>query len=145
MSINASDYNTTHSQLLAVKPERAYSDLDLRFQKHPIYDDVRPVKDIEAVKNAVKNLILTNRGERPFQPEVGSSIYELLFEHNNPYILDGIQTRIRDMLSAFEPRINQVSVIIRDLDNNAIHVKVGFNIRDVAPSQEVEFYLERLR
>ena len=146
MSINASDYNATHPQLITIRPERVYADLDLSFEKHPVYNDIRPVKDIDAVKNAVKNLLLTNKGERPFQPNLGSGLFDLLFEHNNPYTIQAVRSKVIDMLTSYEPRINQVRVSIKDLpEDNAIHVKVGFNITSIIDNEEVEFYLERLR
>ena len=146
MSINASDYNETHPQLITIRPERVYADLDLAFERHPIYNDVRPVKDIDAVKNSVKNLLLTNRGERPFQPNLGSGLFDLLFENSNPYTIQAVRSKIIDMLTSYEPRINQVKVSIQDLpEDNAIHVKVGFNITSIVDNEEVEFYLERLR
>ena len=146
MTVNASDFNASHPQLITIRPDRVYSDLDLSFERHPVYNDIRPVKDIDAVKNAVKNLLLTDRGERPFRPNLGSGLMDLLFEHNNPYTIQAVRARIIDMLQAYEPRINQVKVSIQDLpDDNAIHVKVGFNITQISDDQEVEFYLERLR
>ena len=146
MSINASDYNKTHPQLISVSPNRVYADLDLAFERHPVYNDIRPLKDIEAVKNSVKNLLLTNKGERPFQPNLGSGITELLFEQYNPYTIDGLRSRIKNMLTAYEPRINQIKVSVQNREEeNAVHVKVGFNITNIAANQSVEFYLERLR
>lgn len=146
MSINASDYNATHPQLITIRPERVYADLDLSFERHPVYNDIRPVKDIDAVKNSVKNLLLTNKGERPFQPKLGSGLFDLLFEHFNPYTIQGIRSKIKSMLQTYEPRINQVKVSLTEkVEENAIHVKVGFNITNLANDQSVEFYLERLR
>ena len=103
-------------------------------------------QDIDAVKNSVKNLLLTNRGERPFQPNLGSGLFDLLFENSNPYTIQAVRSKIVDMLTSYEPRINQVRVSIQDLpEDNAIHVKVGFNITSIVDNEEVEFYLERLR
>ena len=53
---------------------RTYRDIPLSFQKHPGTGDVRPLKDIDAVKQSVKNLILTNFGDRPFQFDIGSNV-----------------------------------------------------------------------
>lgn len=146
MSINASDYNDTHPQLITIKPDRVYADLDLAFERHPIYNDIRPVKDIDAVKNAVKNLLLTTPGERPFQPKLGSGLFDLLFENYNPYTIQGVRVKIIDMLTSYEPRIDEIKVSVQDLpEDHAIHVKVGFNITNIADNEEVEFYLERLR
>jgi hypothetical protein len=141
-----SDYNATKSQYIVPSSDRVYSDLDLALTKHPVYDDIRPLTDIDAVKNSVRNLLLTNKGERPFQPNVGSGIFALLFEHANMYTYEAVRNNIQDMLYSYEPRINQVKVKIDANDEkNEMHVTVGFNITGVASDETVDFYLERLR
>ena len=90
--------------------------------------------------------LLTNKGERPFQPNVGSGIFDLLFEHANMYTFEGVRNSIQDMLYSYEPRINQVRVKIDGNDEkNEMHVTVGFNVTGVANDATVDFYLERLR
>lgn len=141
-----SDYNASKPNSIVPNSDRIYSDLDLALTKHPVYDDIRPLTDIDAVKNAVRNLLLTNKGERPFQPNVGSGIFDLLFEHANMYTFEGVRNSIQDMLYSYEPRINQVRVKIDGNDEkNEMHVTVGFNVTGVANDATVDFYLERLR
>jgi phage baseplate assembly protein W len=141
------DYNSTSPRYIVRNDDKVYADLDLSLAKHPIYDDIRPLKDIAAVKNSVRNLILTNRGERPFQPNVGSGIFDLLFEHINVYNLQSVRASVEDMLYSYEPRINQISTIITPdrSGENGIIVSVNFNISGIASEQTMDFYLERLR
>ena len=97
-------------------------------------------------KTNLMMLLLTNKGERPFQPNVGSGIFALLFEHANMYTYEAVRNNIQDMLYSYEPRINQVKVKIDANDEkNEMHVTVGFNITGVASDETVDFYLERLR
>ena len=83
MSLELSDYNTKKASNVA--RVSTFSDLDLRFRRHPNTSDIKPLTDIEAVKNALRNLLLTNSGDRPFHPEIGSGVTRLLFEPGDPY------------------------------------------------------------
>jgi len=141
-----SDYNSGKSQLIVPSADKVFSDLDLSLTKHPVYDDIRPLTDLNAVKNAVKNLLLTNKGERPFRPNVGSDIFALLFEPDNVFTLESVRQSVQDMLYSYEPRINQVYVDIQNTsDENTINVTVGFNVTGIEQTETVDFYLERLR
>ena len=70
----------------STRSNNLYSDLNLNFNKNPATKDIAKLKDVEAVKRSVRNLILTNRFERPFHPEIGSDIRALLFENMTPTI-----------------------------------------------------------
>tara|TARA_Y100000004_G_scaffold56747_1_gene63099 strand:+ start:1452 stop:1877 length:426 start_codon:yes stop_codon:yes gene_type:complete len=140
-----SEYNNNGASILA-NPGKVYSDLDLRFDKHPTFNDVLPVTDIDAVKNSVKNLILTNTGERPFQPNVGSNIFASLFENANPYTMESIRNRVKDMITSSEPRVNSVRCQLQFNEaENECRVTIHFNITGVSNNESVDFYLERLR
>ena len=65
------------------RSNKTYSDLNLNFTKNPATNDVARLTDIEAVKRAVRNLVLTNQFERPFHPEIGSSIRDLLLNYKS--------------------------------------------------------------
>ena len=69
---------TTKSSVVSRK--RGFSDLNLKLTKHPIRKDIIPLKDDAAIKNAVKNLLISNFYERPFQPTLGANLRGLLFE-----------------------------------------------------------------
>lgn len=89
-----------------------YSDLNLTFAKHPGTRDVLKRVDLDAVKNAVRNLILTNRGEKLFMPNFGGDLRGLLFEPLNSVTADLLKRRWNEMLDMYESRavINTLSV-----------------------------------
>ena len=144
--MSTGQYNSSTVGITNRSSNRVYSDLDLRFNQHPVYKDIVPLTDIDAIKQSVRNLLLTNRGERLFQPTIGSGIFDLLFENTDALTFQAVRDSIKDTLGILEPRINQIQVQIEDnIDQNEIAVTVNFNIAGVANNQSVDFYLERLR
>ena len=135
-----------NSSTVGITNNRVFSDLDLKFHQHPVYKDIVPLSDIDAVKQSVRNILFTNKGERLFQPSIGSGVFDLLFEHADPLTFQAVRDNIKDILSVLEPRINQIQVQIEDdIDKNEIAVTVNFNVAGVANNESVDFYLERLR
>ena len=144
MSIATSDYSKQRSSNVATKA--LYSDLDLSLNLHPVKMDISPVTDIRAVRNAVKNLVLTNFGERPFQPKLGSNVTALLFENADQFTAIMMKKEIYRLLEDHEPRINATRVeILDDSDSNAYRVSIEFNVIKINAQAEVEFALQRLR
>ncbi len=134
--------NTNNS----VRSNRTYSDLNLNFNKNPATKDVAKLKDVEAVKRAVRNLILTNRFERPFHPEIGSDVRAMLFEPMTPLTALNLQRKVAEVLTNFEPRINLQQVLASpDLDRNSYALKILFYVVGSNQPVEVETFLERLR
>ena len=135
-----------NSSTVGITNKRVYSDLDLKFNQHPVYKDIVPLSDVDAVKQSVRNILFTNKGERLFQPSIGSGVFDLLFEHADPLTFQAVRDNIKDVLSVLEPRINQIQVQIEDdIDKNEIAVTINFNVAGVANNESVDFYLERLR
>ena len=125
---------------------RQYSDLDLFFGKKTSDNDISKVTDVEAVKRSVRNLILTNRFERPFHPEIGSDIRALLFENMTPTIQTLLTDRIKDVLDTYEPRAVLNDVIVSgDMDKNQYGATIKFYVREVPGIQIVTEFLQRLR
>ena len=123
-----------------------YSDLDLRMSIHPVKKDVIPLNDIQAVRNSVKNLILTNFGERPFQSKLGSNVTALLFEPADQFTAIQMKKEIDRLLKDHEPRVNAVKIkILDDVDANAYRVSIKFNVITQNTTTEVELGLQRLR
>ena len=141
-----SDYNSNGASIITPNSDKVYADLDLKLLLHPAYNDIRPVTEIDAIKNSVRNLILTNRGERPFQPDVGCGIFDLLFENTEPYTITQVRDNVQDMLAKFEPRVksSNVKVNLSD-DGHTMNVTIEFTIGGVNSLQSIDFYLERLR
>lgn len=126
---------------------RIFKDLNLNFTKHPVTGDITRVKDVEAVKRSVRNLVQTNFYERPFQPELGSNVRAALFEPMSPITANVLTRHIEDVINNFEPRAILASVsALPDFDNNAYQVTVEFYVQN-APAELVDltFVLERLR
>jgi len=128
-----------------VATKNNYRDLDLLFKAHPITGDVTTRSDVEAVKRAVKNIILTNNYERPFKPGFGGSIRDLLFELNTARKIRKVEKRIVDMLETFEPRISNIQVRVGDTDTNAVNMQVFYTIKNTERKQEVDFKITRAR
>ena len=143
---NLSDYNVLEQRAALVSRGKQYSDLDLSLVPHPNKKDIIPLTDIAAVRNAVKNLVLTGRYERPFQPDISSGVTSLLFENATPDTVFMLKSNIRDVISKYEPRVSNVYVQVQDdSDNNAYYVTITFNVVSVDTETEVQLYLERVR
>jgi phage baseplate assembly protein W len=123
----------------------AYSDLDLLFQKHPQTGDVVIRTDADAIKRSVKNIILTNHYERPFKPNFGGSIRELLFELTTDRRVRKVKERLKNMLETFEPRITKVVIGLRGLNNNEVSVQVNYSIKNGVSNQNIDMTLTRAR
>jgi phage baseplate assembly protein W len=123
-----------------------YSDFDLSFLKHPNTKDVTILKDIDAVKQSVKNLILTAKGERPFQPLLGSNIRKLLFEPVDEFTAFDIKEQVQITLRNFEPRVKVLNINVEsEPDNNRFRLTIEFQMITNLDTGSVSFYLERIR
>ena len=125
---------------------RRWSDLDLDFIKHPTTNDIVRKTDVEAVKRSVRNLILTNRYDRPFQPEIDGGVTRYLFELATPSTKADIEYAITNTIAYFEPRAEVISVNVGgNIDKNEIHVTLTFRVINVPEPVTIELFLERLR
>ena len=125
---------------------RQFADLDLNFTPHPVTGDVGFKKDENAVKQAVKNLVLTQNFERPFHSEIGSSLRSLLFEPATPMTKEILRKTISDTITNFEPRVELIDVETRyKLDDTAVDVRVIFKIVNTFTPIDVNLTLERTR
>lgn len=123
-----------------------FSDFSLLFKPHPFTGDITILRNEDAVKNAIKNLVLTGYYERPFYPDKGCGIYHTLFELINPASAISIQEHIQVVLENWEPRINVLEVITEaDYDNNGYNVTIRYEIINEVVVKEIEFFLERVR
>jgi len=137
------DASTTNN---SKRSTRIFSDLNLNFTKNPATKDVARLTDIEAVKRSVRNLVLTNRFERPFHPEIGSSVRDLLFENVSPLTAVLLKDRIAEVINNFEPRVGLVDVNVNDQpDRNEYVVAVSFYVLNSPEPTDITVYLQRLR
>ena len=136
----------SQTQSKSTRNSRQFRDIDLDFNRNAVTNDVAVVEDVVAVKRAVKNLIQTNFYERPFHPELGCGIRELLFENFTPMTKIFLQRKIEEFLINYEPRINLQNVAVDDdQDRNRLVVDIAFQVVGVPGPQSVETFLQRLR
>ena len=138
------DAERTNDSYRSVK---RYKDLNLNFVRHPITKDITPITDAAAVKRSVRNLVQYGHYEKPFHPEVGSGVRDILFENMTPITANALQRKIQDTIKNFEPRALLASVeVIPNFDNNRYEVIVEFYLQN-APNElvDISFALERLR
>lgn len=123
-----------------------FKDLKVNFKPHPITGDLQVSKEDAAIKQSIINLLLTVPGERPFQPNLGSGLSELLFEQLDFGVAALIKNEINDTVRKYEPRVNVVGLTVEpNFDDNAFDVNFEFEIRgreDTAPLQ-INFLLQR--
>ena len=131
----------------AGRDAQVYKDLDLFFSKKNTSADISKVQGVQAVKRAVRNLILTNTYEKPFHPEIGSNIRQSLFEPLNTLTAGVLTHNITNVLETHEPRILLHRVdCTPDIDRNAYNVRLDFFIINATTELiSFEFILERIR
>ena len=127
-----------------------YKDLSLYFTPNPVSGDVTMVTDVQDIKRSVRNLVLTNRFEKPFHPEVASHVRDLLFEPFSPVTINLLRNRIETVLENYEPRVTLTDVEVEDpdfqkMDNNELNVRIHFTLKNDPEIQTVDVLLERVR
>jgi len=133
-------------QARIVSKKKPWRDLDLSLKIHPIRKDIIPLKDDAAVKNAVKNLLISNFFERPFQPTLGANLRGLLFEPADAITKLDLKQGIRRVLDTHEPRIKVLNIkVLDESDNNSYRITVNFLIKEYDTAESVEIVLRRLR
>ena len=125
---------------------KQYRDLDLDFGRNLVTNDVNKLTDIEAVKRSVRNLINTSHFDRPFHPEIGSSVRAMLFEPMTPLTALNLQRKVQEVLINFEPRIKLVQIVSNpNIDSNSYDLRIYFYVIGSNDLIEVQTFLERLR
>ena len=126
---------------------RTFKDISLSFVPHPITRDVIPLKNENAISRAVKNLVLTQLQERPFNPNLGSRLGESLFELMDTTSASAISEEITETIDNFEPIVSLRSVeVIPYYDSNAYDVTIVYDIVGIeAQPQSLNFLLESFR
>ena len=126
---------------------RQYKDLDLFFGKKQASGDINKVTDIQAVKRSVRNLVLLNHYEKPFHPEIGSGVRDILFENMTPITAFIIAKQVEDVIENYEPRVKLIGVrALPNLDRNEYEVSIEFYVVNT-PTELVDLtvFLEVLR
>ena len=130
---------------------RAFKDISLSFKRHPVTNDIGVLKNENAIKKSVRNLVQTIPSERFFNSTLGSDVRDSLFENNPGFIDFGtasvIERQIQTTIENFEPRIENVDVTVEPRpDTNEFEVNVFFDIiGQTFPEQEFSFILKATR
>ena len=126
---------------------RAFKDINLSFKRHPVTNDLITVKNEDAIKKSVKNIIFTILGEKPYVPFFGTSVNNSLFELANPLDHVRISDEIKSTLLNYEPRISNIKVNVANYpDSHELNATIQYDITGMAnPSQTVDVLLQPAR
>jgi phage baseplate assembly protein W len=125
---------------------REFKDLDLNFRAHPVTGDVVRKTGNAAVIAALRNLVLTNRFEKPFRPLYGGDIRALLFENVSPVIANILEAEITNTIKNYEPRVNVLAVRAQaNSDKNGYNVAIKFSINNVEQPLTVNMFLQQVQ
>ena len=122
---------------------RAFKDINLSFKRHPVTNDLVVIKNEDAIKQSVKNIIFTILGEKPFLPLFGSKLNSSLFELDTNFNETKISDEISSVLLNNEPRISNILVSVSNpSDTHELNVTIQYDITGVqSPSQAVDVVL----
>lgn len=126
---------------------RGFKDISLSFKRNPVTNDVISLRNEDAIKRAVINLVRTRIGERFFNPLLGSKVENYFFELADIGLEEPIKDEIRTVINNFEPRVRLRSVDVALFpEDNAMDVSIVYNIVGLSvPQQAVTFILQPTR
>jgi phage baseplate assembly protein W len=126
---------------------RSFKDISLSFSRHPVTNDILILKNEDAIKKSVINLVRTRIGERFFNNLLGTSVDDSLFELNGSEVSIILDEEIKTVLNNFEPRIVVKDLAIESIeDSNELNVKISYDIVGLPfPLQNIEFLLQPTR
>jgi phage baseplate assembly protein W len=123
-----------------------FRDLDLDFLSHPATGDIVGKTDVDAIRRALRNLILFRKGEKPFHPEIASGVKDLLFEPATPITAIRLQNEITRVIKTYEPRVILDSVGVNlNSGGTSFSIDIQFTVQNTLRKGTVSFSLERLR
>lgn len=123
-----------------------YSDLFTNMDVNPVSTDVALKTNENAIKQSIRNLLLTNRGERPFQPLLGGDLKKLLFENMSPQTFVNVKKYVETAIKLYEPRANLIDTIVDgDWDNNSVNITIVFNVINKQEPVSLQLIITRVR
>lgn len=123
-----------------------FKDFDINFSNNPLTNDVSSKSDIHAINQSLKNLVSTDRYERPFYPQIGCNLRNILFEPMDEITKRDLQDALKYTIRNFEPRVKLINVIAQDLpDQNSYQVSVRYEVRATSFQTQFDTILKRLR
>lgn len=113
---------------------KSFRDFSLTFEKNAVTNDILSLKNEAAIKESVKNIVLYNFYEKPFDPFFGGNILGLLFENSTPTMVLEVKNRLEQSIEIHEPRVTAVSVTVQFEENrNELNCKIQYLILGISP------------
>lgn len=123
-----------------------FLDIDINFDKNPVTKDVAVRKDEEAVKRALRNLVLYGRNDKPFHPEISAGIVDLLFANPDPLTMRDIKNKLQYIIEKYEPRVKTANInVVHVIDSGTLRITIEFTIANSNRLLTTTVNLERLR
>ena len=131
----------------AERISKGFKDISAIFEVNPLNDDLIALNNANAIARSVRNLIFTNRGDKPFKPFLGSRVTEMLFDPMDPMSSTSIKAEIERTINSFEPRVKLEKVTVTpDYDGNQYDVVLKYQIIGIdVDTQQLSFALELTR
>lgn len=122
---------------------KGFKDVSATFKINPLNFDIIAVRNENAIARSIRNLVLTEPGDKPFNPELGSRVNALLFENFDNLTASSISSEIENTINTYEPRVNlEEVVVVANFDNNSFDVRVLYEIIGIPfELQQLEFVL----
>lgn len=131
---------------MPIQTNTFFSDFNMSFATHDTTKDLSVLKNENSVKQAIKNLILTDVFERPFQPGIGCNIRNVLFELFSPQTSDRAKTYIRETIEQYEPRASIKDISVSpNVDQNSLAATIKFSIINTVEIQNLTVLVDRIR
>ncbi len=122
---------------------RTFKDISLSFKRHPVTNDIISLKNEDAIKRSVQNIVLTMVGEKAFVPYFGTNVNDSLFNLNTSVEAVGLKEQITTAINNFEPRVDNLNIAVTiDADSNDMYATIEYDIIGLpVPTQGVEVLL----
>ena len=143
---NKQDVYFFNEDLKTLIDKKIYTDFDISFYRNPFTSTVSVKKGIESIKQSIRNILLTNQGERPFEPAFGCNIRRYLFENFTPITKDLIETEIRRAINNYEPRVILTELEVKEYpERNGITIHIVVFVKEIKEKATIDFLVKRLR
>jgi phage baseplate assembly protein W len=127
-----------------LRRSRRFDDLLISMKKNAFTDDVSTVKNDNAIKQSIKNLVLTTPGEKHFQPNVGSRVFNLLFEPLDAFTADAVKDEVINTINQYEPRVELTDVAVVPIEQgNKLSITIEYRIVGLPVVETIDFVLQR--
>ena len=124
---------------------KKYRDFSLNFYPNPATGDVSVVSDERAIAQSMRNIIMTDRYEVPFQPKLGGNIRAMLFELATPFVLDSAKQDIKIAIENYEPRVTIIEVSVKsNQKEDGININIIYRAKISTANISVNYFLKRV-